>query len=638
MKEKKKFNKDRCASFIKELPSKLFCAYKRWLYGEKKTKASYLVKEGTGRIKAGIIALALFLVFGLYYLGLYDISFIERPVEWENNRENFLSIFREPEPETNQTGETAPVIPDKEYVAPDPTVPSVDFKDTLKRPDKNSKINYSTVFKTSTQLEAEGYWLTDGVYDENTCEVALMDYAFELPEYFSAGKMTVRDWVLTEYDDGRETTVEEVESVVERPAIYLYMGYIIYDDGRGGTYLADSKGNILMEYDESYIPAMARTKDGKPLFYKPYTYWAEAPTTWEANEAGEQVITGKKSVSLKGKTYYSLSGYGSYFVKEDYVEERDGRGLNFDFTDDYGLSDRQIVRVGIMSPKITTFLNGKSELVNNMRWGFYLKGAAEIPKLDEIIAERSAYAKLPVEQKLELQEAGATPDDKYDLDTALPYSHAYNYSESYATVVTSDTGDDPMYEMEELRVLNTYGEPMFASKKLYYNNSIKDWTSDRYLLPLSKGEDSVGHLYFDHGLLRVRKVSYDNYQLEEFGDYRVNIDEDVLVYPNGKEFPIPEGYKLCGYSDGILVLERGGLYGYMDHTGRWIADPEYVNAEAFHGGVGVLTHKSGSVCAVNTNGDFVLPNKFTYIQNRSDGLIAAYSETDGWQVYGIYTK
>ncbi|MBR3640370.1 MAG: WG repeat-containing protein, partial [Clostridia bacterium] len=175
-------------------------------------------------------------------------------------------------------------------------------------------------------------------------------------------------------------------------------------------------------------------------------------------------------------------------------------------------------------------------------------------------------------------------------------------------------------------------------RKKYYNNEIKDYCSDRFLLPLSKGEESVGHLYFDHGLMRLRKVSFDQYQLDEFGVLRINSDSDVLVYPNGKEFTIPEGYTLKGYSDGILTLERGGYYGYMNTAGKWICDPKYTNASAFHGGLGVLTKQNGKVGAVDINGNTVIPFRYSYVSNRSECLVAAYSEQNGWELFGIFTK
>ncbi|MBE6562441.1 MAG: WG repeat-containing protein [Ruminococcaceae bacterium] len=613
----------------------LFEKYKEWLYKDPPEEDK---GEKAPKVWPALILPALVIIFGLYYIGVFDVAFIPRPQSWETNFDRFLSIGKpeEPKEEIPEDTETEPSDTESADIGPD-VQQSIDLKDTVTANRNEQKINNYTVFKTDDELISEGYYITDGTYDSYTCEVGLMTYDFELPRRFSYRDMTVRDWVITEYDDGRMPTVEDTEVTEARPALYPYMGYIIYDDANQELYLLDYNGKVLMRYNENYIPAFARTKDGKPLFYNTYRYYAETPVSVTENEAGEEVVTDAKGVYLTGKNYFTLSAAGTSFVKTDYIEERDGRGLNFDFEDSFGLSDVKIKRVGVMSPKFTTFLNGKSALVNFMNWNYFLEDDPNIPVLEDIIAKEAEYNALPIEEKLKLIEAKQTPSDLYGLDTLLPYSAAYNYNEKYAVVETSDTGEDPKYETKELRVINNLGEVQFVSKKEYYNTELKDYCSDRYLPPLSKGEDSIGHLYFDHGLLRLRKVTFDQFQLDEFGVLRVNMDRDVLVYPNGREFPIPDGYTLKGYSDGIMVLERNGLYGYMDYTGRWIAQPEYEMAKPFYSGVGVVT-RNGISAALDVNGNYVLPFRYTYISNRSDGIITAFSETKGWEVYGIFTK
>lgn len=623
--------------FINRIVKKGIENYRFWLYyGERKDgKPSFRF----GRTFALLISFVL-IAFALYYIGIYDIAFIKRPDSWERNVEKLTSLFigdynkdNVTEKENSEDTET----PDNKR----DTVQSIDLSWTLKNPVKEQKININTVFKTDKELEDEGYYLTDGEYNENTCEVGLMTFDFELPEKFTYGSMLQRDWIITEYENGDASTVEETETNVQRPAIYLYMGYVIYDDGGNNLYLLDNGGNVLMEYDPSYIPAFARDKSGEPLFYKTYTYYAEAPVSVEVNELGEEVVKETKTVLLTGKKYYSLSYWGNYFIENDYVEERDGRGLNFDFPSYYGITDSNLKRVGLLSPKITTFLNGKSAFVNFMNWNYYRNDDPETPNLEEVIKKQTEYNALPIEERLALKSEGEAPSDKFNVDEELPYLYAYNYKEDYATVVVDDpeiTGEDPKYETKELRVINNNGGVMFNSRKNFYNSEIDDYCSERYLLPLSKGEASVGHLYFDHGLLRLRKLAYDQFQLDEYGDFKVNVDKDVLVYPNGEEFPIPSGYTLKGYSDGILLLEKNGKYGYMNYQGKWIADPQYIYAGTFHGGVGVIQSESGQWAAVNTNGDFVLPFNYDYISNRSDGLIATYSNRNGWKIYGIFTK
>jgi hypothetical protein len=291
-----------------------------------------------------------------------------------------------------------------------------------------------------------------------------------------------------------------------------------------------------------------------------------------------------------------------------------------------------------MTSKYSSFLDGSSALVNFMNWNYFTPYDPAIPNLNEIIEKEKEFSLLTTEEKLEAIEEKTTPEDEYQTSELLPYYTAFNYNEGYATVVTDKVDEDPKYETKELRVINTAGSIMFNSRKNYQNTTLKAYCSDRYLLPLSKGEESIGHIYFDHGLMRLRRVSFDQFQLDEFKVFRVNMDADVLVYPNGNEFAIPEGYTLKGYSDGILVLERNGLLGYLRTDGTWIAEPIYTSAGAFHGGVGVLTKNDGTMGAVDTNGTVLIPFRYSYVSNRSDGLIAAYSESGGWELFGVFTK
>lgn len=624
---------------IKSLPRRLFEKYKFWLYHGTTEKGERRHSKGTTRGFAAFVSLIL-ISFGLYYMGVFDVSFIPRPEAWQNNCKNLLSIGKKDPADTPaDTGDADDDPKDDDKTDDRETVKSVDLTDTLKK-NPTSSLKEPESVKTDSELFAEGYYITDKTYSADRCTVGLLSFDFDFPSKFSYGNMQKRDWVITEYDDGRMSTAEDTEVTVPRPAVSLYMGYIIYSDAGKALYLMDRSGNILMRYNANYIPAYARSADGRPLFYSTYSYYAETPVTVETDKAGLESVTESRGVYLTGRKYFALSASGTYFTEVNYVEERDGRGLNFDFTDDYGLADghTNLIRMGILSPKFSTYLDGTRNLTNFMSWNYFLKNDPGIPDLEEIVTAEKEFNALPLKERLELIENKETPDDIYKTDELLPYSAAYNYSEGYAVVVTKDTGEEEKYETEEVRVINEDGEMMFASRKKYYNTDIKDYCSDRYLLPLSKGSDSVGHLYFSEGLLRLRKVSYDWYQMDEFGVLRVNSDKDVLVYPNGKEFPIPEGYTLRGYSDGILLLERNGLYGYMNTDGRWIADPEYVSAEPFSGGIGVLGAKNGMYFAIDTSGTVVLPTGYTYISSRSDGLIAAYSESAGWHIYAVFTK
>lgn len=604
----------------------------RWFFAEKKEKKAY-----RGRIGA-LVFLSVMLIFALYYLGVFDISFIERPEIWKDNTKAFYSIWFNKDDAEPDTGDTRPAdSTDSKTDENSPgTVSSVDIRVRSGHRGLNG-VTLDTVFRTREELESEGYYITDSDFDPSSSVLGRITFAFDFPNEFSYGKMKTRSWEITSHDNGEPSEVEETEKVVARPAIYLYMGYIIYDDCGKGLYIVDRNGSVLMEYDPSYIPAFARDSSGRPLFYTTFNYWANVPSGETVGATGEAEYS-LKGAYLTGKNYYALGYGGRYFTWVDYIEERDGRGLNFDFPASYGTPGSYRYRVGIMSPKYSTFLNGKSALAYFMNWNFYSIYDYDVPNVDEIVESEKAFALLSAEERQAARNAGTSPEDIYRTSEILPYLAAYNYNEGYATVVTRDVDEEPKYEAEELRVINTSGDVMFSSRKKYVDPETSSYCSDRFLLPLSKGEESVGHLYYDHGYIRLRKITYDKFQLDEYGDMRVQSDVDVLVDRYGNELNIPAGYTLKGYADGVLTLERNGKYGYFRTDGTWIVEPTYSSASAFHGGVGVLKGSDGKVGAVDVNGYLILPFKYSYVSCRSDGLIAAYSYEDGWELFGIFTR
>ena len=676
---------EKLPGIFKDAPAKLKARYKRWLYSEKKEKTAFPKRTSALLITAGL------LLFGLYYMGVYEFDLIERPESWKDNPSKLFSIWQREDPADsgeNDPGEGKNTPSGTERKEPE-RIPSVvlEFKGRTKRPGGEGA-GISTVFKTREELAGEGYYLTDRTYEPSSSVIGQIKFSYSLPSEFSYRNMQKRSWVITSYDDGKMSTAEDTEITVERPAISLYMGNIIYDDSGKALYIVDRNGTVTMNYNDSYLPAFARDASGNPLFYTNTGYYAEVPASSEINKYGEEEFT-TKTAYITGKNYFILSGGKNYFIPSDYVEERDGRGLNFDYTADYGLTDSNKQRVGIMSPKFSTFLDGRSALVNFMNWNYFDVYDPEKPDLAEVLEKLKEQEKKRAEE-IESMKAAETaettketkttsapepetkgpgspgekgpettapagtappaenttgtepeeePEDEIDLNELLPYPAAFNYREGYATVITDKGVDEEAkFEVKELRVINSYGDVMFNSQKKYQNKILNAYCSDRFMLPLSKGEESVGHLYFDHGYMRLRKVSYDPFQLKEFKVFRVNMDADVLVDPSGREFPIPEGYTLRGYSDGILTLERNGVYGYMNVGGVWISEPMYKNASAFHGGIGILTRRDGTVGAVDINGTIIIPFRYTYISNRSDELIAAYSEKGGWELFGVFTK
>ena len=82
----------------------------------------------------------------------------------------------------------------------------------------------------------------------------------------------------------------------------------------------------------------------------------------------------------------------------------------------------------------------------------------------------------------------------------------------------------------------------------------------------------------------------------------------------------------------MILLERDGLYGFMDYSGKWIAQPIYTDAEAFSEGLAVIGTADGRYGMIDTSGNIVVPFAYTHISSCSDGVIAVYSEESGWHI------
>ena len=138
--------------------------------------------------------------------------------------------------------------------------------------------------------------------------------------------------------------------------------------------------------------------------------------------------------------------------------------------------------------------------------------------------------------------------------------------------------------------------------------------------------------------MRLRVQSWDCYQFAEYDMVRIVSDQDILIDPRGNQFNIPTGYKLRSYSNGILLLEKNGRYGYMNYIGAWIMDPVLKSGEPFLEGVAVCQNSYGSYGVIDREGNVVIPFAYDYISNISGGTIAAYMKDSGWTVYQKMVK
>ncbi|MGM9680444.1 MAG: WG repeat-containing protein [Eubacteriales bacterium] len=208
------------------------------------------------------------------------------------------------------------------------------------------------------------------------------------------------------------------------------------------------------------------------------------------------------------------------------------------------------------------------------------------------------------------------------------YFRAFNFSEGYAII--ESTLDN------SVRIINTSGTTAFNPDTWYdYHTGVVGQVmsvGDRYALPDTVGIESVGYQGYDNGWLRLRVITYSqNYQTRG----KVVKDTDRLVDYKGNPFDIPDGYTLEGYSDGVLLLQKDGKYGYYTIDHKWIAQPIYTYATPFIQGLAVVGYTDGTVGMIDTSGNIVLPFVFTSLSTPSSGIIVGYNEAVGYRVFCI---
>lgn len=555
-------------------------------------------------MSAALIVFGAAMLVLLYFLGYYDLSFLDRykilgeifddtPAQNGNNASALFdpsTLFAEtdgdqvsvPNSDVTDNGTATDngnvTMPAEDVVLYESSSVKHVF-DSAKLPDKL----LSDDRKTVAELEKDGYTsvgisyseaglsfvaptandgeeisesatapkVVSGEYVPGETVLGKMTFSFRLPDTFSLRKRkTVRKTVTSPSDDGEwyvtSQTVRE-----ERPAVELYMGYIMIDDGKDISLIASDATPLCKIDEQIYLPAYTRDKYDRPLFYR-------------QTENGDNV-------------YLYLDTDGLNFVTSDYDDVADGRGLYFDYPASYGKSDSGV----------TTDRNGYTG-----KMAYVMRGVGMI--------------------------------------TSYDFTRAYAFSENRAAVTTAKNRGG-LYFIDE------NGKRAFDTWRYYFNEHGRD-VYENLMPPLTDGIENIGFYYFDCGLTMVRRQVIDAYNWAYVGRVRTMKDEHILIRTDGTEYELPAGYTLEGYSDGCILLSKDGLYGFTDYTGEWIAQPIYTDATPFVCGLATLTTEDGRVGMIDTEGNIVLQFTYDSISQVSDGLIAAYREENGWTIFKMMEK
>ncbi len=483
-----------------------------------------------------------------------------------------------------------------------------------------------------------GYSISYKDYSDSSvlAEISLKDST--LPSTLYGGsKITVEFTSAKDTDDGIPYSKREFASDTAM-AVELYMGYIIIDNGSSLS-LFSSKGTKLGSFARmSFTPAYTRDAESNPLFY--------------LNSEGFD-------------KFYRYDEDTRSFQEAVYNDELDNRGLYFDYTADFGTSDNKYNRYSAIvtcivemtpeeafeyvdfptelppeetesettSPEETggetadeeTTVSSTGEPPANVRYGssttkYTNYTISEDGKTVYVETMERRYA-FDIQSYMDSEEYKNNPDDK-KLAEYFKYYRLYNFQGGLCATVERDG---------TLIFRDTNGNSIIERDREYYGQNGRKLLSS-YAEPLLRGIDSLGSLYFDRGYVLIRQVDIDSEFTDKFsGDYI------FLVDTKGTKFNVPSGYNIKAYSDGVLLLERDGYYGYYSTAGKWIAQPIYTYARPFAEGLGVIGFSDSAKGVIDTEGNLVIPFKYDYISQVSSGVMALHGE-DGWKLIAKLEK
>ena len=570
------------------------------------------------RVAAPVFFALLCAAAALYAVGLWDFTFVKRPELPERT-----GVETEA-PDDGDGGDT-PDPSDSPDSPSDPSSPDDGADSPAAEPTHDSKTDIGQM----SDLAAEGWYVTSNTYDPALHRLAVLNVDLGAPAAYSVRERNVyKEQIIdsSEYVYGEKEV--EVTLVAEaRPSLEAYGGYLFADNGES-VVIFDCYGKYVGIHNETLFFAYTRDRSGNPLLYTPSTFTVHDD---------EDVLT----ASVDTKNYYALTRSGITY--SDYRDELYSRGVHADLPASYGAQTEPYARSVIVNT--VSNLDLKNKLTGWIRtiWG-YSNGyddpfpagwydpderAEEAAKAEEEYQKAVEEAKKKGEKAPKRESEKLTARERYDLQKEAEKvwdetpTTAFNFSEGLACVAN---------EKGQMWFIDHTGKSVIEMKDVDGFNAVGRPVVDNYYLPLTNGIESLGFYYFDHGLVRVRRQSYDKGQDNVYHMLRPEYDDDELIYANGTKFTLAEGYDVISYSDGMILLKSGaGKYGYMDYTGAWIVQPELEDAKPFVEGLAPI-ERDGKWGVIDMAGKVVIPLAYDSVQTTSSGIIVCHRE-DGWTVF-----
>lgn len=622
------------------------------------------LKNAAIRLTALLLLFAMIAAVVLYQAGAYDLVFLQRPpVE---HPEDSGSESDEPDRPSDSTGSSEPNPDDTTDEPPLEPRPSVDLEE----------------IPSLSEAEKLGYSLSSALFDGNST-LARLPYDFgEKGSIFSLRTEKITSTVFYQTNNGLIST-KKVTSEVDKPRVSLYFGLLLVDNGKTLDIYNLNGKKLVSNFSGTLTYALS--ENGKPVVKIKSKYYeidakdglskaiSEDKVCFRALSFDHPRYDGAGLPDLKPYSAY-VDVYTEVTLEDDQTdppetegttqpEETDPDGDDTEGTTEDTTTEDTTTTTEDTTAEDTTTTTEETTTEDTTSEADDTTSEADDTTFEagepaivitETIAENPAEASEDVSEDTPdtddkptskpLPEGVVEIDGKYykvtkklmwgyrhsngEVAIAPQYASAYAFTEDGLAAVT-DFDDNVFY-------INTEGKEVISIRDTVHINP-PEMSGIRirqfYFEPVTKGLESIGTYYFDHGYTMLRYCWVSNFNKKQL--YR---NEFRLIDTKGKQFEVPGGYTLVGYSDGVLLLEKEGAYGYMNTKGAWVSPAVYQKASPFLQGLGVAVNAEGKYGLIDRSGSEILPFAFDYISNVSGGKVVTFSADRGWEIYGIVAK
>ena len=541
---------------------------------------------GDQMIRLAAIAVMLALTVGsmMYLRGYFDFSFVERvplnPVTEDTYPVETDAVTTPPEQETQAVESDTAELPPKENPEDQQPAQNQNPNPSQTTTQKETAKTVSDALKTAKTLQSQGYSAqTSGIYQKGQSVLAKLPLS-GLGKDFTYSDYDVRDIRVTEYERGC-IVAEEIFVTEDRPAVTLRNGYIIRDVNGKLTLLKPDGTTVLSDYDESdFRLTELRDENGNALF---------AAVKRVKQEVFLPIMTTQENSGRPIESGFFEEEPTTVEVEElTYYILQDGKWVVSTYNDEFPPAETDL---GLQFDAPLDYGESDCDIVRYYEygnWGYKNKKTGKV-----VVYPR--------------------------------YQRAYNFRDGYAIA----------FDWYGMHFINEAGTTLATIR---CGDPIDFYTEVEVTLPDTDGIEVLGTYYFSHGLTRIR--FRENQKSYKVWHYIKADDRSVLYDVRGKEFPLPTGYTLEAYADGVLLLKNNdtGLYGCMNYKNEWVVQPQYSYVTPSLSGMIVVGNENGKKGLCDTEGNWILPQVFDYLSAPSAGMIAAYDKTVGWQVFRMMSK